>query len=76
MPKPSAKPPSFEEAVAELETLVAGLEGGQLSLEQSLAAYQRGTELLKLCQKALADAEQQVKILSADGTLKDFQADA
>ena len=50
MPK-IAKPeggPTFESALGELESIVARMEGGQLSLEQSLSAYKRGAELLKL----------------------------
>ncbi|MEK6594802.1 MAG: exodeoxyribonuclease VII small subunit [Pseudomonadota bacterium] len=64
---------TFESALAELETIVAGMEEGQMPLEQSLAAYKRGAELLKFCQAQLADAQQQVKILE-DGTLKNFSA--
>ena len=69
-PKSDAAP-TFESALAELETIVARMEDGQLPLEQSLAAYKRGAELLKLCQSQLADAQQQVKVLEA-GTLKNF----
>ncbi|ARU30921.1 exodeoxyribonuclease VII small subunit [Sulfuriferula sp. AH1] len=64
-------PPSFEAAMAELERIVAEMESGQLTLEQSLGAYQRGAELLKFCQSALADAQQQVQILE-NGTLQAF----
>lgn len=64
--------PGFEQAMEELETLVTGMESGELSLEQSLAAYKRGAYLLQVCQGALQDAQQQVKILE-DGMLKDFQ---
>lgn len=64
-------PPTFESALAELEKIVAGMEEGQMPLEQSLAAYKRGAELLKFCQAQLADAQQQVKILE-DGVLKNF----
>lgn len=53
--------PSFESAVAELERLVNDMEGGQLSLEDSLTAYQRGVVLLKRCQEQLADAENQLR---------------
>ncbi len=56
----------------ELEALVNRMESGELSLEQSLAAYKRGAYLLQLCQSALQDAQQQVKILE-EGLLKDFQ---
>jgi exodeoxyribonuclease VII small subunit len=64
-------PKNFESAVAELEGLVAAMEAGNLSLEDSLAAYKRGMELTGYCQKTLAEAEQQVKILE-NGLLKDF----
>jgi exodeoxyribonuclease VII small subunit len=66
------KPPSFETALVELEKIVANMEGGQLPLEESLASYKRGTELLKLCQKQLQDAEQQVRILTESNQLEDF----
>jgi exodeoxyribonuclease VII small subunit len=57
---------SFEAALAELEKLVAGMESGQLSLEQSIAAHKRGLELAHYCQAKLAQAQQQVQILEAD----------
>jgi exodeoxyribonuclease VII small subunit len=62
---------SFEAAVAELEQVVADMESGKLSLEDSLAAYQRGAELLNQCRARLDDAQQQVRILE-DGVLKNF----
>ncbi|HYC47474.1 MAG TPA: exodeoxyribonuclease VII small subunit [Burkholderiales bacterium] len=62
---------SFESALDELEKIVASMETGQMPLEQSLAAYKRGAELLKFCQSALQDAQQQVKILE-DNVLKSF----
>lgn len=64
-------PKSFESALGELETLVQTMEAGKLNLEESLAAYQRGTELLKYCQSALAAAEQRIQVLEA-GTLVEF----
>jgi exodeoxyribonuclease VII small subunit len=67
-------PPSFEAALAELEAIVARMESGELPLEQALAAYKRGAQLLQFCQSALKDAQQQVQILEA-GLLQDF-ADA
>ena len=66
--------PTFESALTELENIVTRMEGGQLSLEQSLTAYKRGAELLKFCQTRLADAQQQVKVLEA-GALKNFAGD-
>jgi len=64
-------PASFEAALTELEALVAQMESGELTLEQSLSAYKRGATLLQFCQAALTDAQQQVKMLEA-GVLKDF----
>ncbi len=65
------KSQTFEAALAELESIVASMEAGQLPLEQSLAAYKRGAELLKYCQSALAEVQQQVRILESD-TLKNL----
>ena len=67
----TAAPVSFEGALTELETIVAGMEDGELSLEHSLVAYRRGAELLKYCQAQLADAQRQIKVLEGD-TLKPF----
>jgi exodeoxyribonuclease VII small subunit len=69
--RPDAAPAGFEEALAELETIVARMESGELTLEQSLAAYKRGATLLQYCQLALRDAQQQVKVLES-GLLQDF----
>ena len=63
----------FESAMAELEHIVADMEAGKLSLEDSLAAYKRGAELLSLCRSKLEDAQQQVRVLEG-GVLKDFSA--
>jgi exodeoxyribonuclease VII small subunit len=57
---------TFEKALAELEKTVAQMEGGKLTLEQSLAAHKRGLELARFCQEKLASAEQQVKVLEGD----------
>lgn len=59
--------------MAELEKIVSDMEAGKLSLEESLAAYKRGAELLTFCRSRLEDVQQQVKILE-DGVLKDFSA--
>lgn len=58
--------PSFEKALAELESLVAKMEDGGLSLEQSLAAHKRGLELAKQCRERLEAAQQQVKVLEGE----------
>lgn len=67
------KTPSFEAALAELEKVVADMETGKLSLEESLAAYQRGVELLQQCRSRLEDAQQRVRVLE-NGALKDLSS--
>ncbi|WP_295624004.1 exodeoxyribonuclease VII small subunit [uncultured Nitrosomonas sp.] len=67
----SSQPESFEAASAELEKIVVAMEAGQMSLEASLLAYQRGAELLQYCQDKLQNAQQQVRVLEA-GKLKNF----
>jgi len=79
MPKASASssvspaalpvPASYEAALEELEQLVGRLESGQMPLEQLLAGYQRGAELLKFCRDKLEVVENQIKVLD-EGTLK------
>ena len=69
----TAQDPTFESALAELEKIVSSMEAGQMPLEDSLAAYKRGAELLKFCQSQLQNAEREVKILE-DNVLKSFAA--
>ena len=57
------KPLDFEAALAELETLVARMERGDLPLEDALASFERGVELTRLCQQALQQAELKVQVL-------------
>jgi exodeoxyribonuclease VII small subunit len=71
-PSEPKEPKNFETAMAELDLLVEKMETGDLALEESLAAYQRGAELLKYCEKVLADAQQRIQILDGD-VLKDFK---
>ena len=68
-------PPTFEAALAELEEIVARMEGGQLPLKESLAAYKRGAELLTQCQASLKDAQAQVEVLE-QGVRKSFESEA
>jgi exodeoxyribonuclease VII small subunit len=58
-----AEPLDFERAMAELEQLVEKLEKGDLPLEESLAAFERGVALTRTCQAALRQAEQKVELL-------------
>lgn len=66
-------PENYEAALAELEQLVARMEGGALSLEESLAAYRRGAALVAYCQQQLEKVEQQVRVLDGE-TLKPLPA--
>jgi exodeoxyribonuclease VII small subunit len=61
---------SYEAALGELEALVEKMEGGLLDLESSLAAYRRGSSLLKFCQDQLSAAEQQVKVLEGENLIQ------
>jgi exodeoxyribonuclease VII small subunit len=64
MPKKKTDSPTFEEALTELEALVERMESGELSLEESLGAFERGIALTRACQQALQQAEQKVEILT------------
>ncbi|EPG75981.1 exodeoxyribonuclease VII, small subunit [Leptospira fainei serovar Hurstbridge str. BUT 6] len=55
---------SFEQALSELEQIAEKLERGQLTLEESIKAYERGMELRSLCQGILAEAEGKIEYLS------------
>jgi len=57
----------FEHSLSELEQLVEKMESGELSLEQSLAAFEQGIKLTRECQQMLSKAEQKVQVLSQDG---------
>ena len=67
-------PESFEQAMAELAQLVTQMEAGQLPLEASVAAYARGSELVRYCAAQLEKVEGQVKVLEGD-MLKPFAAE-
>ncbi len=64
--KPAAVP-DFEASLRELETLVEKMEGGELTLEQSLELFERGVNLTRVCQEALASAQLKVdRLLEQD----------
>jgi exodeoxyribonuclease VII small subunit len=65
------RPASFEAAMADLAQLVAQMEEGKLPLEASVAAYSRGSELVRYCAAQLDKVESQVKVLEGD-MLKPF----
>ncbi len=69
----------FEASLDALEQLVGKMEAGGMSLEESLAAYERGVGLYRKCQAALEQAELRVKLLSDPldpATAEPFQPDA
>jgi exodeoxyribonuclease VII small subunit len=68
----SRAPANYEEALAELEALVAAMEGGQLPLDALLQNYRRGADLLNYCRERLDAVEQQVKVLE-EGQLKPWK---
>ena len=72
MPK-KKKSSNFEKDLQELEDLVEKMEGGDLSLEDSLVHFERGIALTRACQKALTEAEQKIQILLAEDGSKKLQ---
>lgn len=64
----------YETALAELEQIVRSMEDNHLPLEESIAAYRRGSELLRHCQTLLKEAEHKVQILE-NGSLRDFNTE-
>ena len=68
-------PASFEEAIAELKQLVSRMETGELPLDASVAAFQRGADLVKFCSGQLDRIENQVKVLEGE-ILTPFTVDA
>jgi exodeoxyribonuclease VII small subunit len=67
----------FEQSLTDLQTLVERLENGELSLEDSLTAFEQGIRLTRDCQAALTQAEQKVQILmERDGELEEAPFDA
>lgn len=71
MAKAAKMPDNFEAGLTELENLIAALESGNAPLEEALARYQRGIELMRFCESKLADAEQRIRVLEG-GELKPF----
>jgi len=61
-----SKQPTFEEAMNGLETVVAELESGELTLDESLAKYEAGVKMYRICHKLLEGAEQKVQLLLKD----------
>ena len=73
-----SKPLDFETAMRDLEAIVERLEHGDLPLEESLAAFERGIMLTRTCQSALKEAEQKVEILlkkAGEPRVEDFNTE-
>lgn len=72
----AVKAANFEEAIAQLETIVRQIENDEVALEVALNKYQEGITLVKYCQSKLSEVEQKIKILDVDtDTLKDFSVE-
>jgi exodeoxyribonuclease VII small subunit len=65
--KDDNRPLTFEESVAQLESIVAAIESGQIGLEESLAKYEQGMELVKKCRGILDRAEKRIEQLTQQG---------
>jgi exodeoxyribonuclease VII small subunit len=65
-------PKNFEDALKELEQILADIENGQTGLEESLAKYERGSFLIQHCRGVLGTVEKQIEMLSqgTDGSIK------
>ena len=74
-----AAPPGLENAIVQIDSILAEMEGGKLPLNQLISRYEEGVKLVKLCQEQLHKAEQRIQIVTkeAEGVfaLKDFKAD-
>src|SRR2546425_12493938 len=77
-PKPPGAQLNFEGAMDRLETIVEEMESGKLPLEDLIVRYEEGMNLVKICQKRLANAEQKIEIIARDSagkaTVKEFEA--
>ena len=66
MAKKDSRELKFEEAIADLEQVVEQLESGDLSLEDSLAAFEKGVGLVRYCKHKLSEVEKKVELLVKD----------
>lgn len=60
-----SRKPTFEENISRLEQIVRAMERGDVALEESLKLFQEGTELVRICEKLLDDAQMQVTKITA-----------
>ena len=78
MSKENISEMSFEKAMAELEEVIDKLEHGEVPLEDSIKLYERGTQLKKICEAKLKEAEQKVKniTLDKDGNSLEYRSES
>jgi exodeoxyribonuclease VII small subunit len=77
MAKKTAKSadPTFETALAELEDIIAGMEGDQLPLDELVTSYEKGAQLLKHCEQVLARAKKRIQVVQlADSGEKELES--
>lgn len=77
--KTNDKGKTFEKSLARLETLVAEMESGELSLEKMMAHFEEGTGLVKFCTQKLNEVERKIEMLTCKGdaeTTEPFEPDA
>lgn len=67
-------PKNYEEALTQLQNITESMQNNDLPLEEALAAYQRGQELVQYCQQKLAEVEQKLQVLD-NGELKELNLD-
>ena len=72
--KPAAEPASYEQALEELQQPVGRIESGQMPLDQLLAGYQRGADLLAYCRGKLEAVQNQIQVLD-NGVLQPWTQD-
>ncbi len=75
MSEPNTPDIDFEATLKELEELVKRMESGELGLEASLAAFERGVKLTRQCQAALRNAELRVRALTENDDFEDLDAE-
>jgi len=69
-------PPSFEEALEELESMVESMESGQLPLEKLIANYEKGAQLIAHCETVLNDARKRLELITLKPTASTNHSDS
>lgn len=74
--KTKEQPPSFEQALEQLDTMVETMESGHLPLEELIANYERGAKLINHCETVLDDARKRLELITLQPPNKDNQSAA